>query len=74
MGFAWNNGGRRLLPGESPTAPGLEQQAIPLDGAGLIRVLDALPVRLLHAGGEGLCLSLVGAQSKAPVDCLPRFG
>jgi hypothetical protein len=33
----------------------------------LIRVLDALPVRPLLAGEEGLRLSLAGAQSKVPV-------
>jgi serine/threonine-protein kinase HipA len=38
-----------------------------LDDAGLIRVLDALPVRPLLAGEEGLRLSLAGAQSKVPV-------
>ena len=33
----------------------------------MIRVLDALPVRPLLAGEEGLRLSLAGAQSKVPV-------
>ena len=41
--------------------------AIPLDEAGLIRVLDALPVRPVLAGEKGLRLSLAGAQSKVPV-------
>lgn len=56
-----------LPPGEVPTAPALDQQPTPLDDAGLIRVLDALPVRPLLAGEEGLRLSLAGAQSKVPV-------
>jgi serine/threonine-protein kinase HipA len=56
-----------LPPGEIPTAPALDQQPTPLDDAGLIRVLDALPVRPLLAGEEGLRLSLAGAQSKVPV-------
>ena len=41
--------------------------ARPLDEAGLIRMLDALPVRPLLAGEEGLRLSLAGAQAKVPV-------
>ena len=40
---------------------------MPLDEAGLIRVLDALPMRPLLAGEENLRLSLAGAQSKVPV-------
>jgi len=56
-----------LPPGETPAAPNLDQRPIPLDDAGLIRVLDALPVRPLLAGEEGLRLSLAGAQSKVPV-------
>ncbi len=56
-----------LPPGEKPTAPGLEPRPTPLDEAGLIRVLDALPVRPLLAGEAGLRLSLAGAQSKVPV-------
>jgi len=56
-----------LPPGETPAAPDLDQRPIPLDDAGLIRVLDALPVRPLLAGEEGLRLSLAGAQSKVPV-------
>ena len=43
------------------------QQPTPLDDAGLIRVLDALPLRPLLAGEDGLRLSLAGAQSKVPV-------
>ncbi len=43
------------------------QRPIPLDEAGLIRVLDALPIRPMLAGEEGLRLSLAGAQSKLPV-------
>ncbi|SHJ41502.1 serine/threonine-protein kinase HipA [Roseomonas rosea] len=56
-----------LPPGKAPTTPALDQQPTPLDDAGLIRVLDALPVRPLLAGEEGLRLSLAGAQSKVPV-------
>ncbi|MCA3563644.1 MAG: type II toxin-antitoxin system HipA family toxin [Methylocystis sp.] len=56
-----------LPPGEAPATPALDQQPIPLDDAGLIRVLDALPVRPLLAGEEGFRLSLAGAQSKVPV-------
>jgi serine/threonine-protein kinase HipA len=56
-----------MPPGETPTAPALDHRPTPLDDAGLIRVLDALPVRPLLAGEEGLRLSLAGAQSKVPV-------
>ena len=56
-----------LPPGETPTVPALDQRPTPLDDAGLIRVLDALPVRPLLAGEAGLRLSLAGAQSKVPV-------
>ncbi len=56
-----------LPPGETPTAPALDHRPVPLDDAGLIRVLDALPVRPLLAGEAGLRLSLAGAQSKVPV-------
>ena len=56
-----------LPPGELPAAPDPDRRAIPLDDAGLVRVLDALPVRPLLAGEQGLRLSLAGAQSKVPV-------
>ena len=56
-----------LPPGEAPKAPASDQRQTPLDEAGLIRVLDALPARPLLAGEEGLRLSLAGAQSKVPV-------
>jgi serine/threonine-protein kinase HipA len=56
-----------LPPGEAPPKPALDQRPTPLDDEGLIRVLDALPVRPLLAGEEGLRLSLAGAQSKVPV-------
>jgi serine/threonine-protein kinase HipA len=56
-----------LPPGEGPATLAPEQRPTPLDDAGLIRVLDALPVRPLLAGEEGLRLSLAGAQSKVPV-------
>jgi serine/threonine-protein kinase HipA len=56
-----------LPPGEGPATLAPDQRPTPLDDAGLIRVLDALPVRPLLAGEEGLRLSLAGAQSKVPV-------
>ncbi|GAK32368.1 putative kinase Y4mE [Iodidimonas nitroreducens] len=56
-----------LPPGENPARLASEQPPIPLDDAGLIRVLDALPRRPLLAGEDGLRLSLAGAQSKLPV-------
>ena len=56
-----------LPPGVEPTSVNLGTQPTRLDSAGLIRVLDALPLRLLLAGEEGLRLSLAGAQSKVPV-------
>ncbi len=61
-------GALQLLPqGERPTAAISDRRTTPLDEAGLIRVLDALPARPLLAGEEGLRLSLAGAQSKVPV-------
>ena len=61
-------GALQILPrSEIPTKRAPDQQPIPLDDAGLIRVLDALPVRPLLAGEQGLSLSLAGAQSKVPV-------
>jgi serine/threonine-protein kinase HipA len=56
-----------LPPGEVPATLAPHQRPTPLDDSGLIRVLDALPVRPLLAGEEGLRLSLAGAQSKVPV-------
>lgn len=56
-----------LAHGERPTEPVSDNRPTPLDDAGLIRVLDALPARPLLAGEEGLRLSLAGAQSKVPV-------
>lgn len=56
-----------LPPGEVPATLAPDQRPTRLDDAGLIRVLDALPVRPLLAGEEGLRLSLAGAQSKVPV-------
>jgi serine/threonine-protein kinase HipA len=56
-----------LPPGELPATLAPDQRPTRLDEAGLIRVLDALPVRPLLAGEEGLRLSLAGAQSKVPV-------
>ena len=56
-----------LPPGKAPEvfAPG--RRALPLNESGLIRVLDALPLRPLLAGEAGLRLSLAGAQAKVPV-------
>lgn len=56
-----------LPPGEVPATLAPDGRPTALDDAGLIRVLDALPVRPLLAGEEGLRLSLAGAQSKVPV-------
>ncbi|MGE3832139.1 MAG: type II toxin-antitoxin system HipA family toxin, partial [Parvibaculaceae bacterium] len=56
-----------LPPGEAPPAHARDPRPAPLDEDGLLRVLDALPVRPLLAGEEGLRLSLAGAQSKVPV-------
>lgn len=56
-----------LPPDETPGTPAPRQQLTPLDEAGLIRVLDALPLRPLLAGEKGLRLSLAGAQAKVPV-------
>jgi serine/threonine-protein kinase HipA len=56
-----------LPPGEGPAPLAPDQHPTRLDDAGLIRVLDALPVRPLLAGEEGRRLSLAGAQSKVPV-------
>jgi serine/threonine-protein kinase HipA len=56
-----------LPPGEVPAYLAPDHRPTRLDDAGLIRVLDALPVRPLLAGEEGLRLSLAGAQSKVPV-------
>jgi serine/threonine-protein kinase HipA len=56
-----------LPPSETPTVATPDRQPIPLDDTGLIRVLDALPLRPLLAGEEGLRLSLAGAQAKVPV-------
>lgn len=55
-----------LPPGDSPAALSAPRPT-PLDEAGLIRVLDALPSRPLLAGEDGMRLSLAGAQSKIPV-------
>ncbi len=61
-------GALQLLPEDQEyieTGPIADQQ--PMDDAGIVRVLDALPTRPLLAGEEGLRLSLAGAQSKVPV-------
>lgn len=63
-------GALQLLPDDQEpieTGPIADQQPTPLDDAGIVRVLDALPTRPLLAGEEGLRLSLAGAQSKVPV-------
>lgn len=56
-----------LPPGEAPPRTEGPWRPRPLGAEGLSRVLDALPVRPLLAGEEGLRLSLAGAQSKVPV-------
>jgi serine/threonine-protein kinase HipA len=58
-----------LAEGEAPAGTGsiADRQPVPLDEAGIVAVLEALPVRPLLAGEEGLRLSLAGAQSKLPV-------
>lgn len=56
-----------LPPGEEPASVNSGAQPTRLNDVGLIRVLDALPLRPLLAGEEGLRLSLAGAQSKVPV-------
>ena len=56
-----------LPPGVEPSFVHAIAQPTRLDDSGLIRVLDALPLRPLLAGEEGLRLSLAGAQSKVPV-------
>ncbi|EJC79894.1 HipA domain-containing protein [Rhizobium leguminosarum bv. trifolii WSM2297] len=58
-----------LAEGQLPaqTGPIANRQPAPLDEAGIVRVLEALPMRPLLAGEEGLRLSLAGAQSKLPV-------
>ncbi|OLP59342.1 kinase [Xaviernesmea oryzae] len=63
-------GALQLLPeDQKPTEAGpiADQQPAPLDEAGIVRILDALPTRPLLAGQEGLRLSLAGAQSKVPL-------
>lgn len=63
-------GALQLLPeDQEPISARLlsDQQTIPLDEAGIVRILDALPTRPLLAGQEGLRLSLAGAQSKVPL-------
>lgn len=56
-----------LPPGKMPAMSVSDPRPEPLDDAGLIRILDALPVRPLLAGEGDLRLSLAGAQSKVPV-------
>ena len=58
---------RLLPPGERPESRERCKPSVPLDEAGLVRVLDTLPARPLLAGEGGLRLSLAGAQSKVPV-------
>jgi serine/threonine-protein kinase HipA len=63
-------GALQLLPeNQKPIeiAPLAKRLPTPLDDAGIVRVLDALPMRPLLAGEEGLSLSLAGAQSKVPI-------
>ncbi len=56
-----------LPPGEMPKTPPHISGQRRLTKRGLLRVLDALPVRPLLAGEAGLRLSLAGAQAKVPV-------
>jgi serine/threonine-protein kinase HipA len=63
-------GALQLLPEDQEpieAGPLAEQQPSPLDEAGIVRILDALPTRPLLAGQEGLRLSLAGAQPKLPL-------
>jgi serine/threonine-protein kinase HipA len=61
-------GALQLLPiGDRPVHEDQQGRNTPLDDEGIIRVLDALPIRPLLAGAEGLRLSLAGAQAKVPV-------
>lgn len=63
-------GALQLLPEDQEpieAGPIADQQPAPLDEAGIVRILDALPTRPLLAGQEGLRLSLAGAQSKVPL-------
>jgi serine/threonine-protein kinase HipA len=66
-------GALQLLPiGDRPIHNDLQGRNTPLDDEGIIRVLDALPIRPLLAGEEGLRLSLAGAQAKVPVVLVDR--
>lgn len=63
-------GALQLLPEDQEpieAGPITDQQPEPLDDDGIVRILDALPMRPLLAGQEGLRLSLAGAQSKVPL-------
>jgi serine/threonine-protein kinase HipA len=60
-------GALTLLPeGDAPALPSGMSPRL-LDEAGLIQLLDHLPIRPMLAGEDGLRLSLAGAQSKLPV-------
>ena len=56
-----------LQPGESPRSSSGPWKPEALRDEALSKTLDALPIRPLLAGQEGLRLSLAGAQSKLPV-------
>lgn len=56
-----------LHPEEVPREPMGPWSPTPLDDAGLLRLLETLPLRPLMAGEGGLRLSLAGAQAKVPV-------
>lgn len=63
-------GALQLFPeDQKPIAarPITEPQSTPLDEVGIVRILDALPVRPLLACQQNLRLSLAGAQSKVPL-------
>lgn len=60
-------GALTLLPeGDAPALPSAAAPRL-LDEAGLLQLLDHLPIRPMLAGEDGLRLSLAGAQSKLPV-------
>lgn len=60
-------GALTLLPaGDAPALPSAMSPRL-LDEAGLVQLLDHLPIRPMLVGEDGLRLSLAGAQSKLPV-------
>jgi serine/threonine-protein kinase HipA len=61
-----------LQIGGRPVHEDQQGRNTPLNDEGIVRVLDALPIRPLLAGEEGLRLSLAGAQAKVPVVLVDR--